>query len=100
MVPTYGLLDRDGNPKPALNVFRSVAALGPLGIPIGAEPPPPGVPLPVSEEFTPSTGAFVVPFRQHIALEMARLEAQIKLLQDQVKQLQDRIGKLSDDENG
>jgi hypothetical protein len=98
MVPTFGLLDQAGNPKPALNVFRSVAASGPLGVPIGAEPPP-GVPLPFSEALTPSPSTFVVPFRQHIALEMARLEAQLKLLQDQVKQLQDRIVELSDDED-
>jgi hypothetical protein len=44
-------------------------------------------------------GTHVVPFRQHITLEMARLEAQLKLLQEGVKQLQERIVELSGDKD-
>jgi hypothetical protein len=99
MVPTYGLLDGDGASKPAFGAFRDVAAAisVPFGVPGGVEPPEPGVAIPRTEALTPITSIFVVPFRQHITLEVARLEAQIEMLQDQVKRLVARIVELSDD---
>jgi len=97
MVPTFGLLDGDGVPKPAFNVFRDVAASTPMGIAKGVEPPASGEPLPVTQALTPAASTFVVPFRQHITMEMARLEAQVQMLQEQVKQLQDQIAGLSGD---
>jgi hypothetical protein len=98
MVPTYGLLDGDGVSKPAFGAFRDVAAISvPFGVPGGVEPPEPGVPIPRTEARTPTTSTFVVPFRQHITLAVARLEAQIELLQDQVKRLEARIAELLDD---
>jgi hypothetical protein len=94
MVPTFGLLDQVGNPKPALDAFRNEAASLAVGVPKGAARPAPGAPPLFGEALTPSTSTFVVPFRQHITLEVARLEAQIKLLQDQVKELQGRVAEL------
>jgi hypothetical protein len=97
MVPTYGLLDDQGAPKPAFGVFREVAAISvPFGIPGPFEPPAPDAAIPISDALTPPTSTFVVPFRQHVTMEIARLEAHIKNLQDQVKRLKDRIAELSD----
>jgi hypothetical protein len=97
MVPTYGLLDGDGVPKPAFGAFREEAAASvSFGIPNGLEPLGPGVSIPLTEAITPTTSTFVVPFRQHVTMEMARLEAQIQMLQDQVASLRDRIAELSD----
>jgi hypothetical protein len=98
MVPTYGLLDGDGASKPAFGAFRDEAAISvPFGIPGGVEPPEAGVSIPRTDALTPAASTFVVPFRQHITLEVARLEAQVKMLQDQVKRPEARIVELSGD---
>jgi len=88
MVPTFGLIDEDGNPKPAFDAFREVAA-PPSFVPLAAAQPKPH-----SESFTPSTSTFVIPFRQFITMEVAQLKDQITRLQDQVQQLQKQIAQL------
>jgi hypothetical protein len=100
MVPTFGLLDEAGDPKPAFNVFRDVATSEvAFDLLTGVEPAATGESIPVTEALTPASSTFVVPFRQHVALEIARLESYIKLLQEQVKQLQERIQGLAGDED-
>ncbi len=92
MVPTFGLLDGDGRPKPAFHAFREAAA---AAVPFGV----PGGPRPVTEEaFTPAASTFVVPFKQHMAMEIARLQAQLKELQERVSRLEDGVAKLFDGE--
>jgi hypothetical protein len=99
-VPTYGLLDENRASKPAFGAFRDVAAISaPFGISGGMEPPEPGVLIPRTEARRSTDSTFVLPFRRHITLELARLEAQIEMLQDQVKRLEARIAELSDDGN-
>jgi hypothetical protein len=120
MGPTFGLVDLDDNPKPAFYAFRDVAALPVPGLPqtiilrwlhrlwsklkaIASNSRhvarhqqvqsrrAPAQPTPYSESFTPSTDTFVVPFRQHISMEVAQLRDQIARLQDQVEQLESQI---------
>jgi hypothetical protein len=91
MVPTFGLLDADGRPKPAFHAFREAAA--------AAIPFVPGEPTPAAEAFTPAASTFVVPFKQHMAMEIARLQAQLKELQDRVSRLEDGVAQLFDGES-
>ena len=86
MVPTLGLLDGDGHPKPAFHAFREAATAILFGIP--------GEPTPVTEAFTPAASTFVVPFKQHMTMEIARLEALIRELQERVSRLEDGVARL------
>jgi hypothetical protein len=91
MVPTFGLTDQAGNPKPAFHAFRNMAAPPVFGPLEAVAPPAAAQPEPFSESFTPSTSTFVIPFRQSISLEIAQLKDLITRLQDQVQQLQKQI---------
>lgn len=104
MVPTFGLRDSAGSPKPAYSAFRQAVAERPAPSAEVAAPPPPPSPVvpPVEIVTSPVSPVSALPATPvigdtevaQLTQRMTTLESQMKALQNQLAQMQSLVQQL------